>query len=63
MIPSTGPALVDGVWIAYMMADNTTTNEVATTIGNGAGSFVSDNNYIPLNRDDMTGGALSTQTC
>jgi hypothetical protein len=58
LIPSSGPALVDGVWIAYMMADNTTTNEVAVGVGNGASSFVQDQNYIPLNRDDMTGNGV-----
>jgi ABC-type phosphate transport system substrate-binding protein len=58
-IPSTGPLLVAGVWIAYMMADGTTTTgEVAVTPGTGTSSFVLDNNYIQLERDDMAGGSV-----
>jgi ABC-type phosphate transport system substrate-binding protein len=47
-IPSTGPLLAAGVWIAYMMKDGTTNG--------GNGMFVTDQNYIPLSRADMAGG-------
>ena len=70
-IPSTGPLLVAGVWIAYMMADGTTTNEVSgaavtstgasaggPAVGAGTSNFVADNNYISLERDDMAGGQV-----
>lgn len=46
-IPSTGPCLAAGVWIAYMMEDG-------TTLG-GTANFVQDQYYIPLCRADMAG--------
>jgi len=48
-IPSTGPTLAAGVWIAYM--------KNATYQGHPT-NFVKDNNYIELNRADMAGGAM-----
>jgi ABC-type phosphate transport system substrate-binding protein len=49
-IPSTGPLLETGVWIAYMMKSNTTQN--------GASNFVNDQAYIELSRADMAGGQV-----
>jgi hypothetical protein len=68
-IPASGPTLAAGVWIAYMMADGTTnTGDVSavtipasgapTGIGSGTSNFVADQNYIPLSRDDFTGGVV-----
>lgn len=48
VIPSTGPLLATGVWIAYMRAQGTTDG--------GKSDFVADNNYIELNLADFTGG-------
>ena len=49
-IPSTGPLLATGVWIAYMRAYNTTAS--------GASDFVNDNNYIEMSPADMTGATV-----
>ena len=49
-IPSTGPLLETGVWIAYMRLPGTTLN--------GASNFVNDSSYINLNPDDMAGGQV-----
>jgi ABC-type phosphate transport system substrate-binding protein len=49
-IPSTGPLLEEGVWIAYMRMPGTTLN--------GASNFVNDSSYIVLNPDDMAGGQV-----
>jgi hypothetical protein len=57
-IPASGPLLATGVWIAYMKALNTTTNDVAVTLGTGKSDFVADNNYIELDRDSMAGGQV-----
>ena len=64
-IPSTGPTLAAGVWIAYMMADDTTNAATLTTagtlassVGAGNSNFALDNAYISLNRDDMTGAQV-----
>lgn len=57
-VTSNPQSLVTGVWIAYMMADNTTTggaNPTATAVGSGASNFVADQGYIPLDRCDMAG--------
>ncbi len=60
-IPSTGPLLETGVWIAYMMEPGTTGNSTNPS------NFVNDQAYISLDRDDMAGtptlnGALGVQT-
>ncbi|MGA2523469.1 MAG: hypothetical protein ABSF65_04865 [Candidatus Bathyarchaeia archaeon] len=47
-IPSSGPCLAAGVWIAYMMEPGTTHS--------GTSNFVQDASYIPLSRADMAGG-------
>ncbi len=70
-IPSSGPTLAVGVWIAYMMAGGTTNagDTLAVTIptsgtaapsgvGSGTSDFVLDQAYIALSRDDFTGGAV-----
>jgi len=65
-IPSTGPLLAAGVWIAYMMADGTTIAATSTTVGSlapggpgtGNSNFALDQNYIQLERDDMAGGQV-----
>lgn len=64
IIPSTGPLLAVGVWIAYMREWNTTTSTgTAEPIGTaGPGNFVSDNNYIQISPDDMTGGQVLDST-
>jgi len=49
-IPSTGPLLETGVWIAYMRLPG-------TTFG-GTSNFVNDQSYITLNPDDMAGGQV-----
>jgi ABC-type phosphate transport system substrate-binding protein len=49
-IPSTGPLLETGVWIAYMRAYNTTNT--------GASDFVNDNGYIELCLADIAGGQV-----
>ena len=49
-IPSTGPLLETGVWIAYMRLTGTTLN--------GTSNFVNDQSYINLNPDDMAGGQV-----
>jgi ABC-type phosphate transport system substrate-binding protein len=46
-IPSTGPCLAAGIWIAYMMEDGTTQS--------GNSMFVQDQSYIALCRADMAG--------
>jgi hypothetical protein len=46
-IPSTGPCLAAGVWIAYMM-------EIGTTQG-GTSNFAQDQSYIDMSRADMAG--------
>jgi hypothetical protein len=67
-IPSSGPCLVAGVWIAYMMAHGTTntgetpTWNTASGIGTGTSNFAADQNYIPLDRDDMAGGKVLDST-
>jgi ABC-type phosphate transport system substrate-binding protein len=51
-IPSTGPLLETGVWIAYM-------RKPGTTILNGTSSdFVNDQSYIELNQADIAGGQV-----
>jgi hypothetical protein len=51
-IPSTGPLLETGVWIAYM-------RKPGTTILNGTSSdFVNDKSYIELSPADMAGGQV-----
>ncbi len=65
-ISASGPTLTAGVWIAYMMADGTTNAATSTTAGSiaaggpgtGNSDFAQDNNYIPLERDDMAGGQV-----
>jgi ABC-type phosphate transport system substrate-binding protein len=49
-IPSTGPLLETGVWIAYMKLSNTTQG--------GTSDFVNDQSYIELSRADMAGGQV-----
>ena len=49
-IPTTGPLLTAGVWIAYMKEGNTTQS--------GKSDFVADNNYVELDRCDMAGGSM-----
>ena len=49
-IPSTGPLLETGVWIAYMRSAGTTMN--------GTSDFVNDQSYIELSRADMAGGQV-----
>ena len=49
-IPSTGPCLAAGVWISYMMEDDTTQG--------GTSMFVQDQSYIALSRADMAGGPV-----
>ena len=56
-IPSSGSLLATGVWIAYMRADGTTNaGGVSTAPNTGTSNFVADQNCIPLNPDDMSGG-------
>ncbi len=63
-IPTSGPCLAAGVWIAYMMASGTTNAGVSgnpATLapggpGTGNSNFVADQDYIPLDRADMAGG-------
>jgi ABC-type phosphate transport system substrate-binding protein len=47
-IPNSGPCLAAGVWISYMMEDDTTQG--------GTSMFVLDQSYIQLSRADMAGG-------
>jgi hypothetical protein len=66
-IPSSGPLLVTGVWIAYMRATNPQTLPSGGIAATTTGSFLSDNQYITLDPDDMAGGnvlnsALGTYT-
>lgn len=49
-IPSTGPCLAAGVWIAYMIKPDTTDG--------GTSNFVADQSYIPLPRASMAGGQV-----
>jgi ABC-type phosphate transport system substrate-binding protein len=49
-IPSTGPLLEEGVWIAYMRLHGTTQN--------GTSDFVNDQSYIELDAADMAGGQV-----
>ncbi len=49
-IPSTGPLLETGVWIAYMKEAGTTNSSTS--------DFVNDQAYIELDRDDMAGGQV-----
>ena len=49
-IPSTGPLLEEGVWIAYMRLPGTTQN--------GTSDFVNDQYYIELSPADMAGGQV-----
>ena len=49
-IPSTGPLLETGVWIAYMREQGTTQN--------GTSDFVNDQSYIELSPADMAGGQV-----
>jgi ABC-type phosphate transport system substrate-binding protein len=49
-IPSTGPLLETGVWIAYMRLPGTTQN--------GTSDFVNDQSYIELSPADMAGGQV-----
>jgi ABC-type phosphate transport system substrate-binding protein len=49
-IPSTGPLLEEGVWIAYMRLGGTTQN--------GTSDFVNDQSYIELDPADMAGGQV-----
>jgi hypothetical protein len=49
-IPSTGPLLETGVWIAYMRLHGTTQN--------GTSDFVNDQSYIELDPADMAGGQV-----
>jgi len=62
---SSGALMAAGMWISYMMADDTTIAATSTTpgslassIGSGNSNFVLDQNYIPLSRDDFTGGPV-----
>jgi hypothetical protein len=67
-IPSSGPTLVAGVWIAYMMAHGTTNTgetpvwNTASGIGSGTSMFSADQNYIPLDRDDLAGNPVVDST-
>ncbi len=49
-IPTTGPNLAEGVWIAYLKAD-------AGTAGSNP-NFVTDNNYMAMPRAAMAGGQV-----
>lgn|GEM_PF-3590773 len=49
-IPSTGPLLETGVWIAYMREGNTTQG--------GTNNFVNEQSYIPLSAGDISGGQV-----
>ena len=49
-IPTWGPLLETGVWIAYMKEGNTTQG--------GTSDFVNDQGYIELDRDDIAGGTV-----
>ena len=49
-IPTTGPNLAEGVWIAYMKLD--------AGIVNGNPNFVTDNAYMAMPRAAMAGGAV-----
>jgi len=53
-IPSTGPLLETGVWIAYMRLPGTTDN--------GTSDFVNDQSYIELSPADMAGGQVIDST-
>jgi ABC-type phosphate transport system substrate-binding protein len=53
-IPSTGPLLEEGVWIAYMRLPGTTDN--------GTSDFVNDQSYIELSPADMAGGPVIDST-
>jgi len=57
-IPDSGALLVTGVWIAYMRASNPMTLPSGGTNATNTGSFLSDNQYIPLDPDDMSGGQV-----
>ena len=60
-IQASGPTLVAGVWIAYMMADGTTNAgpvQAPSGPGSGTSNFAQDQNYISLERDDMAGGPV-----
>jgi ABC-type phosphate transport system substrate-binding protein len=54
-IPSTGPLLETGVWIAYMRAINPMTLPTGGTAATATGTFMGDNQYIYLNPADCTG--------
>ena len=64
-IPTTGPLLATGVWIAYMRAANTTIDGAATyangtaiPVGKGSSDFVADSSYIELPKASLTGGQM-----
>ena len=76
-IPSTGPLLETGVWIAYMRSTNTTNLSDSSKPFSGSSSFVNDQAYIEMISADLAGtspidgalkphgvsqGLLSTQT-
>ena len=57
---TTPTLMVAGVWVAYMMADGTTNaGEVSAAPTTGTSNFVADQNYIPLDRDDMSGAGAN----
>lgn len=53
-IPTTGPNLAEGVWIAYMKLDDGLT----TTNGQLNPNFVTDNSYMAMPRAAMAGGQV-----
>ena len=57
-IPTTGPNLAEGVWIAYMKLDAGIITTAPYSTGSPNPNFVSDNNYMVMPRAAMAGGPV-----
>ncbi|MGA2523461.1 MAG: hypothetical protein ABSF65_04825 [Candidatus Bathyarchaeia archaeon] len=61
-IPTTGPLLATGVWVAYLRAVNPMTLPGGSVEASSTGTFMGDNQCIPLNPADCTGASVVNST-